>query len=70
MFKDYSINHHMGLNIRGGSRVMQYYASINYNRDEGMLKTDRLNQFDVNIKNNTFSFRTNLNIDLSAGIRL
>ena len=60
----------MGINIRGGSKVIQYYASVNHNRDEGMLKTDRLNQFDCNIKNNTFTFRTNLNIDLAAGIRL
>ena len=70
LFKDYTVNHHMGLNLRGGSNIMQYYASVNYNRDEGMLKTDRLNQFDCNIKNNTFTFRTNLNIDLAAGIRL
>lgn len=70
MFHDHSINHHMGLNIRGGSPLVQYFASVNYNRDEGMLKTDRLNQFDTNIKSNTFSFRTNLNIDLAAGIRL
>ncbi len=70
MFKNYVINHRAGLNIRGGSRVMQYYASVNYTRDEGMLKIDRLNQFKSNIENNTFSFRTNLNIDLSAGIRL
>ena len=70
MFHDYSINHRAGLNIRGGSRLVQYYTSINYVRDEGMLKTDRLNQFKTNIENNTFSFRTNLNIDLSAGIRL
>ena len=70
MFHDYSINHRAGLNMRGGSRLVQYYASVNYVRDEGMLKTDRLNQFKCNIENNTFSFRTNLNIDLSAGIRL
>lgn len=70
MFHDYSINHRAGLNIRGGSRLVQYYTSVNYVRDEGMLKTDRLNQFKSNIENNTFSFRTNLNIDLSAGIRL
>ena len=70
MFHDYSINHRAGLNLRGGSRLVQYYASVNFVRDEGMLKTDRLNQFKVNIENNTFSFRTNLNIDLSAGIRL
>lgn len=70
MFHDYSINHRAGLNLRGGSRLVQYYASVNYTRDEGMLKTARLNQFDCNIENNSFSFRTNLNIDLSAGIRL
>ena len=70
MFHDYSINHRAGVNIRGGSRLVQYYTSVNYVRDEGMLKTDRLNQFKCNIENSTFSFRTNLNIDLSAGIRL
>ena len=41
MFQDYSINHRAGLNMRGGSRLVQYYASVNYVRDEGMLKTDR-----------------------------
>ena len=70
MFHDYSINHRAGLNIRGGSRLVQYYTSVNYVRDVGMLKTDRLNQFKTNIENNTFTFRTNLNIDLRAGIRL
>ncbi len=70
MFHDYSVNHRLGLNLRGGSNKVQYYASLNWNRDEGMLKTERLNQFDCNIKNNTFTFRTNMNVDLSAGIRL
>lgn len=70
MFKDYSVNHHFGVNARGGSKVIQYYASVNYNRDNGMLKTDRLNQFDCNITNTTTAFRTNLNINLHAGIKL
>ena len=70
LFKNFSVNHHMGINIRGGSKVIQYYASINHNRDQGMLKTDQLNQFKVNINNNNTSFRVNLNIDLSKGIKL
>lgn len=70
LFKDYSINHHVNVNIRGGSKIMQYYVSLNYNHDSGMLKTDKLNQFDINIKNNTLSFRTNLTIDLKPGIQL
>ena len=70
LFKNFNVNHHAGISIRGGSNVIQYYASINYNRDQGMLKTDKLNSFDVNITNNQTSFRTNLTIDLKAGIQL
>ena len=70
LFKKMSVNHHMGVNIRGGSKLVQYYASINYNYDNGMLKTDRLNQFECNIQNKNLTFRTNLNIDLSKGIKL
>ena len=70
LFKDYSVNHRVGLNVRGGSNVVQYYGSVNYTYDAGMLKTDRLNQFDVNIKNSTLSTRVNLNVNLNAGIQL
>lgn len=70
LFKDMSINHRAGVNVRGGSETVQYYASVNYVNDQGMLKTDRLNQFDVNIKNSTLTSRVNLNVNLNAGIRL
>ena len=70
LFKDYSVNHRLGVNVRGGSNVVQYYASVNYTRDAGMLKTDQLNQFDVNIKNSTIASRINLNVNLNAGIQL
>lgn len=70
LFKDMSVNHRVGVNVRGGSETVQYYASVNYVNDQGMLKTDRLNQYDVNIKNSTLSSRINLNVNLAAGIRL
>ena len=70
LFKDMSINHRVGVNVRGGSELVQYYASVNYVNDQGMLKTDKLNQFDVNIKNSTLSSRLNLNVNRNAGIRL
>ncbi|MFI1772277.1 SusC/RagA family TonB-linked outer membrane protein [Thalassobellus citreus] len=70
LFKDYSINHRLGMNIRGGSKVIQYYASLNHTSDQGMLKTDRLNQFDVNIKNNRTSLRVNLNVDMTPSAKL
>ena len=70
LFKNFSVNHRAGINVRGGSNVMQYYASVNYTYDSGMLKTDRLNQFDVNISNSTVASRINLNVNLNAGIQL
>lgn len=70
LFKSQSVNHRAGISIRGGSQKVQYYASFNYNKDEGMLKSDKLNDFDCNITNNQFNFRTNLNIQLNAGIKL
>ena len=30
LFKDYSVNHRVGVNVRGGSETVQYYASVNY----------------------------------------
>ena len=70
MFKNFNVNHHAGLSLRGGSKVIQYYTSVNYVRDQGMLKTDRLNDFKINIESNQVAFRCNLNVDLKAGIRL
>lgn len=70
LFKDFTVNHRAGVTIRGGSKVIQYYASVNYNHDTGMLKSDKLNDFDCNINNNQIQFRTNLNISLASRIRL
>ncbi len=70
MFKPVNINHRANVTARGGSKVLQYYASLNYTQDQGMLKTDKLNDFDVNIKSNTTTFRTNLTINLAKGIQL
>lgn len=70
LFKNQTVNHRAGLTIRGGSSKVQYYSSFNYNYDQGMLKSDKLNDFDCNIHNNQFNFRTNLTIELNAGIQL
>ena len=35
LFKDYTVNNHYALNVRGGTDKIQYYASLTYNDDEG-----------------------------------
>ncbi|MFV0289847.1 MAG: SusC/RagA family TonB-linked outer membrane protein [Mangrovibacterium sp.] len=70
LFKDYSVNNHFGLNVRGGGEKIQYYVSLNHNRDNGMLETDPINQFDANILNQQTNFRTNINVDLTKTAKL
>ncbi len=70
LFKDYSINNHYGLNVRGGSSQVQYYVSFNHNNNNGMIKTDPLNQFDANIKNKQTNFRVNVNADITKSAKL
>ncbi len=70
LFKDVAINHRAGLSVRGGSKIIQYYASLGLDMNEGMLKTDQLNQFDVNIRNNVTTLRVNLNIDMTPSSKL
>lgn len=70
MFKKGTVNDHYNLNVRGGSAKVQYFASLSYNSDQGILKTDKLNAFDVNIKNQQVGLRVNLNINLNKTAKL
>lgn len=70
LFKSAAWNHRAGVNVRGGSKIVQYYAAVNYNYDEGMIKSDKLNDFSCNIHNHEIQFRANLNVDLAAGVQL
>ncbi|WP_255301932.1 TonB-dependent receptor [Butyricimonas sp. Marseille-P3923] len=70
IFRKRAINHHFGLNLRGGGSKVQYYASLNHNYDEGRFKSDRLNDFDVNVRNNQSSLRVNLNVNMTESAKL
>lgn len=70
LFKDFSINNHYTLNVRGGSSRVQYYVSANYNDDNGMIQTDPLNQFDCNISNQQTNLRVNINADITKSAKL
>ncbi len=70
LFKDVAVNNHFNLNVRGGSRIMQYYVSVTHNNDKGLIQTANLNDFNANIVNKQTSFRMNVNIDLNKSSKL
>lgn len=70
MFDNYTVNNHYNLSARGGGQKVQYYISFYHNRDNGIIKTDPLNQFDVNVRNQQTNFRVNITADISKSAKL
>lgn len=65
LFKNYTNNQRLNINLSGGGRVARYYVAATYNRDNGILQNDHRNNFNSNIKLNKISIRSNININLT-----
>lgn len=70
MFKSGSFNQHYNLNITGGGTVVKYYLSLSYDKDKGILKDNRLNNFKNNIDIDRFNMLSNITIDLTPTTKL
>lgn len=65
MIKNYTNNQRLNFSMNGGGKVAQYYIAGTYNIDNGILKVDKLNNFNSNIKLRNYSIRSNININLT-----
>lgn len=65
MFKDFTNNTRVNLNLSGGGKVARYYAAAAYNSDNGILKVDKRNNFNNNISLKKYLLRTNVNINVT-----
>lgn len=65
MIKDYTMNHRFNLNVSGGAEQAQYYLSMSYKEDNGILKEHELNDFDTNVKSRTVEVRSNIDLTLT-----
>ncbi|TKG94401.1 SusC/RagA family TonB-linked outer membrane protein [Puteibacter caeruleilacunae] len=70
LFKDRTMNQRMNLNVSGGGKVARYYVAGSYNHDSGILKSHKLNNFNSNISLNSFTLRTNVNINIAPTTEL
>ena len=70
MFKSNAFNQHYNLNITGGGSVVKYFMSISYDKDQGILKDNRLNNFKNNIDIDRFNLLTNITMDLTPTKKL
>lgn len=65
LFKDYTQNQRINLNISGGGNIARYYVAGSYSIDNGILNVDKRNNFNNNIKAKSYTLRSNININLT-----
>lgn len=70
LFKDYSMNQSANINITGGAKRVDYFASATVTNDNGMLKKDDFNNFDNNIQSLRYSFQANVNAYISSSTKV
>ncbi len=74
MFEDYANARRLNLNASGGGKIARYYLAATFNQDNGNLRVDKRNNFNNNIKLQTYSLRSNVNFNLThtteAALRL
>lgn len=70
LLNDYTINNRANINLSGGGSVARYYVALSYNRDNGLLHVDPVNNFNNNISLNKYSVRSNVNINLTKSTEL
>ncbi|HWK56711.1 MAG TPA: TonB-dependent receptor [Parapedobacter sp.] len=70
LFKDYTTNQRVTLNVSGGGSVARYYVAGNLTQDNGVLRVNGRNNFNNNIDLKTYSLRTNVDISLSKSTEM
>lgn len=65
MIKPTTMNQRFNVNITGGGKVARYYIAGTFNIDNGVLRNDRMNNFNNNVKVHNYSIRANNTINLT-----
>jgi TonB-linked SusC/RagA family outer membrane protein len=70
LFKDFTSNQRLNLNLSGGGNVARYYIAATVDNNNGVLKVDKLNNFNNNINVKNIQLRSNLNIKITQSTNL
>ena len=67
ILKDGAWSYRANLNLSGGGATARYYASMSYNEDQGMYKTDKTlrDKYDTNANYKRWNYRLNTDIDIT-----
>lgn len=69
VFKKYGRNRRALVNINGGTSSAQYYVSLGYYEETGMLQSG-IEQYNTNAKFGRYNFTSNLTVDLTKSTKM
>jgi TonB-linked SusC/RagA family outer membrane protein len=70
MFKNSTVNTKANINISGGGKVATYYVAGGFDHETGLLKVDKLSNFNNNIDIQRFHLRSNFAMKLTSSTTL
>ncbi len=70
MFNDFAYNMRFTVNVSGGGKVVNYYVSGTYVNENGVLKNNRLNNFDNNVQVDRFNITAKVNVNITKTTKL
>src|SRR5690606_34536816 len=65
LINDYTNNQRLNFNVSGGGNLAQYYVAGTLNVDNGILRSEKTNNFDNNINLKNYSIRSNVTLNIT-----
>lgn len=65
LFKKLSFNERVSANVSGGGSIARYFVSASFYNEGSIFKNDNMRTYDSSINYKKFSFRSNLDINIS-----
>jgi len=65
IFKDWAHSRRVNANIRGGSQMAQFYTSVSYYNETGMIKTNPNENYDSGINFDRYNITANINLEIT-----
>ncbi len=62
-------NQKANMSVSGGGEVAQYYLSVSFTDEKGLLKVDKMNNFNNNIDIKRYNLRANIDVNLTKSTK-
>lgn len=70
LYKNYSFNERVNVNVTGGGATAKYYISGGFYNEDGLFKADNMKEYNTSVFYRRFNFRSNVEVQLHKYTRL